>query len=71
MSFDMCVFFFLVVEIVSVKVFVFLFGGYFYVLIENLLLNLGGLGEGVLLDVDWVNSFNKYDIFFLNICLYF
>jgi len=56
-----------VAEIVSVKVPVSSLGGHPYVSTENLLPNLGGLGEGELPDADRVNSFNKHDTLFSNI----
>ncbi|HQV48601.1 MAG TPA: restriction endonuclease subunit S [Dokdonella sp.] len=60
-----------VAEIVSVKVPVSSLGGHPYVSTENLLPNLGGLGEGALPDADRVNSFNKHDTLFSNIRPYF
>lgn len=60
-----------VAEIVSVKVPVSSLGGHPYVSTENLLPNLGGLGEGELPDADRVNSFNKHDTLFSNIRPYF
>lgn len=60
-----------VAEIVSVKVPVSSLGGHPYVSTENLLPNLGGLGEGELPDADRVNRFNKHDTLFSNIRPYF
>ena len=60
-----------VAEIVSTKVAVSSLAGHPYVSTENLLPNLGGLGEGELPDADRVNAFKKSDTLFSNIRPYF
>ena len=60
-----------VAEIVSTKVAVSSLAGQPYVSTENLLPNLGGLGEGELPDADRVNVFKKSDTLFSNIRPYF
>lgn len=60
-----------VAEIVSTKVAVSSLTGHPYISTENLLPNLGGLGNGVLPDAERVNSFNKSDTLFSNIRPYF
>lgn len=60
-----------VAEIVSTKVAVSSLAGHPYVSTENLLPNLGGLGEGALPDAERVNGFKKSDTLFSNIRPYF
>lgn len=60
-----------VAEIVSTKVSVSSLAGHQYVSTENLLPNLGSLGEGELPDAERVNSFKKSDTLFSNIRPYF
>lgn len=60
-----------VADIVSTKVAVSSLTGHPYISTENLLPNLGGLGDGVLPDAERVNSFNKSDTLFSNIRPYF
>lgn len=60
-----------VAEIISTKVAVSSLAGHPYISTENLLPNLGGLGDGALPDAERVNSFKKSDTLFSNIRPYF